>query len=328
MTYSLKAGIKPEDFIPSGRWTDDGVYVKDDSSGRLYLNEPLNVTRQKCAALAIAGPTVVLEAAILQIALNVLRTVTFYHFWAHSEGEYNLKERAISFGLDALRILTAPIAVISMTFAAIFGIINPREGRKLYASIARAQFSTFRETSMYQVGFSATFAAIRVLRFITFSSFWLDSLTSNTPISLTDRAINWIKDLGLALYTPFAIIGIIAADAMKLVGFEKEGTELYSTLTLQLYNRDERRLKGTYVIAPCFQPLGDAEPISEKARPIPALGGGIDPHGAKFDANSPFRLASITGAAGGHPPSPVAPYAPVDFEVTHGLGIQVNGYKW
>lgn len=45
--------------------------------------------------------------------------------------------------MDALRIIASPIAIAGLELAAIYGIIRPYDGRKLYASIERAEYRNF-----------------------------------------------------------------------------------------------------------------------------------------------------------------------------------------
>lgn len=56
------------------------------------------------------------------------------------EKEYNLKGRIISAGGDLLRIVATPISLIGLELSAIYGIFNPFDGRKLYASFERATY--------------------------------------------------------------------------------------------------------------------------------------------------------------------------------------------
>jgi len=46
-------------------------------------------------------------------------------------------------GKDLLRIFTTPIAYVGLELAAIYGRFRPYDGRKLYATIERAQYGHF-----------------------------------------------------------------------------------------------------------------------------------------------------------------------------------------
>lgn len=66
--------------------------------------------------------------------------MTLSHFWIKREGEekYNFKARLIEAGKDLLRIVASPIAIIGLELAAIYGLMRPYDGRKLYATFERA----------------------------------------------------------------------------------------------------------------------------------------------------------------------------------------------
>jgi hypothetical protein len=57
--------------------------------------------------------------------------------------QYSFQERLKDAGKDLLRVVTTPIALVGLELAAIYGIFNPYDGRKLYASIERAQYGNF-----------------------------------------------------------------------------------------------------------------------------------------------------------------------------------------
>jgi hypothetical protein len=54
---------------------------------------------------------------------------------------YCFKARLKDAGGDLLRVVLTPIALVGLELAAIYGIFNPYEGRKLYASIERALYT-------------------------------------------------------------------------------------------------------------------------------------------------------------------------------------------
>ena len=61
------------------------------------------------------------------------------HFWWNIEEDtnYSLKERLIEAVTDLIRVVASPLSFVALELVAIYGLINPRDGMKLYASIER-----------------------------------------------------------------------------------------------------------------------------------------------------------------------------------------------
>jgi hypothetical protein len=103
-----------EEFFSNG----ENRYIKDEVSSKYYLNESKGVIRFKCFLLALGTPIV---HAIATIANMVFL------------GGRPSRENAIKF-------VAQPFAFVGLELAAIFGVIFPYDGRKLYASIERFQY--------------------------------------------------------------------------------------------------------------------------------------------------------------------------------------------
>ena len=75
---------------------------------------------------------------------RILKVASFSHFFIRKEGEgvYSLKGRVKDLGKDLLKIVTTPILLVALELAAIYGIFNPLDGRKLYASLEKLQVSS------------------------------------------------------------------------------------------------------------------------------------------------------------------------------------------
>lgn len=144
-----------EDFNPLSSWEVDtdgeqwdrggAKHVIDKATGRKYWNESENIVRFKCLLLAGGTSVVHAVAGVVNIAFRIFRLVSGYHFWPTKPGEQprSLKERMKAAGEDLLRIFTQPIAILALELASIYGIVRPYDGRKLYASIERAQYGHF-----------------------------------------------------------------------------------------------------------------------------------------------------------------------------------------
>lgn len=112
-----------------------------DEFGRRYLNEPCSVIRFKCALLIVGTPFIHTSVAVVSVFKRVFKLVEATHFWEiKRESTFASKIECIEAKESLLKILASPFAVLGLEFAAIYGIIAPYDGRKLYASIERVQY--------------------------------------------------------------------------------------------------------------------------------------------------------------------------------------------
>lgn len=158
MTTSPNYSIQLADFKPVNEWaiwqdgpqwkdgedrtTGDPRYITDTITGKNYLNESKALIRFKCFLLTPVTPFVHVIASLCNVVYRILKLVTFYHFLINKKGEteYNFKARLADAGKDLLRIITTPFSILALELAAIYGIFNPYDGRKLYASVERVTY--------------------------------------------------------------------------------------------------------------------------------------------------------------------------------------------
>lgn len=149
-----------KDFYPINKWKPDlegekwnccsehkgqARHLIDQTTGRKYLNQSKGVVRFKCFLLTLGTPFVHPIAGILNVAYRALKLISLSHFWIPKKEEksYGFKARVQDAGKDLLRIVAQPLAIVGLELAAIYGLIRPYDGRKLYASIERAQYGNF-----------------------------------------------------------------------------------------------------------------------------------------------------------------------------------------
>jgi hypothetical protein len=113
-------------------------YLIDSSTGRSYLNESRNFVRFKCFGLALATPFVHAVAAVCNIAYRALILISFYPFW--KDTKQSLGSRMTDAGKELLRGALTPIAYVGLELAAIYGILNPYDGRKIYSTLERETY--------------------------------------------------------------------------------------------------------------------------------------------------------------------------------------------
>lgn len=116
----------------------------DMSTGRKYLNEEKSVVGFKCFLLTFGTIPVHAIASVINIALRIVTLVTFADFWLPgNSGRNDLKSRAMDYLENLLKIASAPLVIIALELSAIFGMVMPYDGRKLYASFERWSYGSF-----------------------------------------------------------------------------------------------------------------------------------------------------------------------------------------
>lgn len=130
---------KTDEFWPN---TQEPKYSIDQSTGRKYLNYSEFNIRAKCVVLAIGTAFLHPLAALANVIYRTVKVVFLTHFWMPKDNEqtYCFKERAIEALIDVARIVVTPVITTTLSIAAIYAVINPLDGRKLYATLERAYY--------------------------------------------------------------------------------------------------------------------------------------------------------------------------------------------
>ena len=128
---------------PKLKWwgTNEPMYLIDESTGKCYWNESKVIVRIKCALLGTLGTAGNLLLAVSNIAFRVLRLVSLYHLWRPN---VQFKARLVSIQEDFKSLVRTPFIFTGLIFSALYGLISPYDGRKLYASFANlANYTIF-----------------------------------------------------------------------------------------------------------------------------------------------------------------------------------------
>lgn len=144
--------VSIKDFQPINTWkldldgpkwfySNEPRYIIDTTTDRRYWNESKGCVGFKCFLLTLGTPIVHPIAAIVNIAIRVLKILSLSHFWLPTS--HSLKGRLKDVGQDLLKILISPLVIPALELAAIYGMVTPYDGRKLYASIERAIYGSF-----------------------------------------------------------------------------------------------------------------------------------------------------------------------------------------
>lgn len=117
-------------------------WVRDKTTGKLYLNESKNLTRFKCGLLVVFSPPMHAIACVTNFCYRGLKIIAGYHFTdACNDGcPTDLRSRFKELGRDILRVGVSAtgLPIVVHELSALYGLVNPRDGRKLYSSFERA----------------------------------------------------------------------------------------------------------------------------------------------------------------------------------------------
>lgn len=125
------------DFCPWNSWEKDGGAIVDKTTGYMYGSEPTMLSRFKCFLVALGTPFFHTLSVIVNIVYRVLKILSFHDYWGSNK---SFKACLIEQGKDFFRIVAAPLVLVALELSAIYGLVCPREGKKLYASFDRLMF--------------------------------------------------------------------------------------------------------------------------------------------------------------------------------------------
>ena len=112
----------------------------DLSTGDVYWKDSKRVTRLKCLGLAAATPIVHAVGLTLNLANRVAKVISLAHFWHPSASHLSFAEKCCSCGRDLLRIAFTPFIYLGLELSAVYGLIFPKSGKKLYATFERCAY--------------------------------------------------------------------------------------------------------------------------------------------------------------------------------------------
>lgn len=151
------------DFVPSSSWEPDvngpkywyggtPKYIIDGATGRRYLNESEDLVKYKCELLSAATPIVHTITGAVQAGVLLGKILTLSHF-STAPTAPTASEQWANAGKDLLRIVAFPVAMIGLECAAIYGIFQPYNARKIYTSIERLEYGDFHIPGTLDGGF-------------------------------------------------------------------------------------------------------------------------------------------------------------------------------
>ena len=164
-------------FIPGdwekqeGKEKSDGKkkLIKDMHTGLYYEDDP--DIRIKSLALFIFNPLIHIPILIFNILYRIIRVILFVPLWSYPK-KLSAKDRWTAWGVDILRIALTPIAFIGLQFSAIYGVIDPKNGRKYTVAIQNLIYGEtvfpicFKNVRSNQLNHSKYYGSLQKMPFI------------------------------------------------------------------------------------------------------------------------------------------------------------------
>ena len=136
--------LTPGDFCPFNKWDihqeeDRAPTLRDRTTGKHYEQAGKGTIRLKGVALFF-GTAIQAGIGVGSMLLETGKVVSGYHFWKKGDG--TCREKVKRGCVDSLKSVVlvgcTPFYVTALACAAIYTIVNPFDGRKLYGSIETA----------------------------------------------------------------------------------------------------------------------------------------------------------------------------------------------
>lgn len=108
----------------------------DTKTGYIYNSDSPNLIRAKCALLISRTWIDTTFRVIYHLGMTILRTLTFP--FACVAGKQKMAEQIRKIKESAADIFRAPFYAVSKTYAAIYGLFKPLDGRRLYGYFERS----------------------------------------------------------------------------------------------------------------------------------------------------------------------------------------------
>ncbi len=120
-------------------------YIVDESTGDRYWNETKAIVAIKLFSGIFATPLYHLAVGVIQAVFQFFKIITFSHFWMSKEGEssYSFENRLGDLGKELVNIISLPFVVTALEASAVYGLLMPYDGRKLYASFERVLLNDY-----------------------------------------------------------------------------------------------------------------------------------------------------------------------------------------
>ena len=147
--FKVWSKFKPDSSLYAEGWGDGTPqYLVDQDTGDKYLNEDTGLIRFKCFLLILGSPLVHTIAALFHTTLKLLNLfddilVSIYALWMNQKFSTCLLQ-------DFFLLILSPTAPVILTFAALYGVFFPHNGRKFYASIERLLYGGFLLAPCFQ----------------------------------------------------------------------------------------------------------------------------------------------------------------------------------
>lgn len=250
-------------YSPLGNWQkqkrESEFLWHDAYSQESYRGEPLYAIGCKCLALAIVAPVIYTSAAIVNVAFKIHKIILLAPFWMPETRSKPFSKKITLLLRDLGIVMMTPWIILAIEIAALYGILNPLDGRKLISNFQRLLFGKtlctpcmnpvsntevrlikkpplpFRIqclqlailTPLIDLPLAAFFTACRIAKVALFVSFWWPSGMS---CSLYNKMSQWTYDVSLVLLTPAFFVSMEVALLYGMIIGNSEAKVVFSIL--------------------------------------------------------------------------------------------------
>lgn len=139
--FSTRNQLKaPSEYISSEKLWRTPKYVLDIDAGKFYWNEYKSTIRLKSFLLALPGFLNNITCTIAAISIQILKIISLYSLIDSFliSRTFEIINPLIDLANDCVRLIALPIYLIGIELSAIYGILMPYDGRKLYTFFEKA----------------------------------------------------------------------------------------------------------------------------------------------------------------------------------------------
>lgn len=139
-----------EDFYPINQWTpvEPKRWVIDETTQKRYPYYSENNVRIVAGCSTLVTPLLHVVGLVANVGLRIIRLLSFWHFWKNQTEQTPFKARLQEAGMDLLKIVAHPFAILALELVSFYGIFRPYDAMKLYCSIEEFQYDRYLLTSL------------------------------------------------------------------------------------------------------------------------------------------------------------------------------------
>ena len=148
-----KEAVEPKmigNFYPINQWTvvEPKRWLIDETTRQRYPYCSENDVRVAAGCSTLVTPLFHVVGLVASVGLRIIKLFSFWHFWKSQTEPLPFTARLQEAGMDLLKIVTHPFAILALESVSFYGIFRPYDAMKLYCSIEVFQYDRHLLTSL------------------------------------------------------------------------------------------------------------------------------------------------------------------------------------